>query len=311
MTRRRIAITGATGFIGGAIVRELARAGHDMQVLVRPQSIKKSALLPNNVKVTRGSLNDKKSLSSLLSNVDTVIHCAGAVRGATESAFISTNATALGDLVEVVGQEPGIERFLLVSSLAASSPEVSPYAASKKAGEELLNSLNSRVSCTIFRPSAVYGPGDTELLPLFKVMKRGFVPIWGTIEQRFSLLYITDFVAAVVNWIAAPNPPSGIYELHDGEPDGYSMKDVTGVAEGVFGRRIRPVAIPAVVLNSLARSNLNLARLIGYAPMLTPWKLRELRYPRWVCDNTEIETALRWEPQIKLARGLTLALATR
>jgi nucleoside-diphosphate-sugar epimerase len=309
VTTRRIAVTGATGFIGGAIVQDLARTGHRIRVLVRPKSIGKTKYLPNSVEVIEGDLSEQTNISDLIGGVDTIIHCAGAVRGGTESAFMRINEDAVRSLVNGAARESTLTRFLLVSSLAASSPEVSPYAASKRAGEDVLNAMNSRTTATIFRPPAVYGPGDTELLPLFKAMSRGFAPIWGVAEQRFSLIYINDFVAAVSCWVADPNPPAGIYELHDGRPDGYSMPDVVALAEDVLQRRIRSIPIPAVVMNSLAQSNLKLARLLGYEPMLTPWKLRELRHPRWVCDNGAITRAFGWQPQVELADGLPRALS--
>jgi nucleoside-diphosphate-sugar epimerase len=63
------------------------------------------------------------------------------------------------------------------------------------------------------------------------------------------------------------------------------------------------------LLDLAAVINLRLARIAGYEPMLTPWKLAELRYPRWVCDNSEFTAATGWEPRISLAQGLPLALA--
>ena len=89
------------------------------------------------------------------------------------------------------------------------------------------------------------------------------------------------------------------------------MDGVIKVAENVLRRRIRPITVPAVVLNILARSNVMLARLFHYEPMLTTWKLRELRYPCWVCDNSGIAEKLAWGPRVQLAEGLSLTLAER
>ncbi len=311
MVGRRIAITGATGFIGGALVRELAHAGHQIKVLVRPQSLAKTRNLPNDIDVILGNLDNEASIQEFLSDADSVIHCAGAVRGATEASFIRTNEKAVHDLVGAVVSEPKIDRFLLISSLAASQPDVSAYAASKKAGEDVLSGADLNCVSTVFRPPAVYGPGDTELLPLFKTMSRGFAPIWNSSEHRFSLIYISDLVSAVTAWVSSSRPPAGIFELCDGQPGGYSMDGVIKVAENVLRRRIRPITVPSVVLNILARSNVMLARLFHYEPMLTPWKLRELRYPRWVCDNSDIAEKLAWEPCVQLAEGLPLTLVER
>ena len=66
MVGRRIAITGVTGFIGGALVRELAHAGHQIKVLVRPQSLEKTRNLPNDIDVIPGNLDNEASIQAFL-----------------------------------------------------------------------------------------------------------------------------------------------------------------------------------------------------------------------------------------------------
>jgi len=309
MPIRSVAVTGATGFIGGAITASLLQQGFQVRALVRPGSSRKP--LPFGVERIVGNLDDPGSIESLLRAADAVIHCAGAVRGAHESTFTHTNVDAVNLLVRVAVHEKSIERFILLSSLAATQPQVSPYAASKQAGEAALKQGGSEISWLALRAPAVYGPRDREILPLFKAMSRGIVPVWGESDARFSLLFISDLVAAVSQCLSCATPVSGIYELHDGRSNGYTMDEIIEIVASVLQRRVYRARIPSGFLDIVASANLRLARIAGYQPMLTPWKLTELRHPRWVCDNSGFTAACGWEPLVSLADGLPLVLADK
>lgn len=306
--KRKVAVTGATGFIGAGIVRQLVLDGYTVRILVRPESMKKAAF-PGRVEIIPGDLQNPASLNEFLTGADTLVHCAGVVRGATQATFERINSEAVRQLVTIASQKQDLHRFLLISSLAASQPHLSPYAASKRGGELAMDTAPSHLTCLALRPPAVYGPGDKELSPLFKAMARGFAPRWAPAENRFSLIFVTDLVSAVIRWLASPVPVSGIYELHDGHDGGYSMDEINAIAESVLKRRIRQVRVPAYLLDGIAMMNMALASVIPFQPMLTPWKLRELRYPRWVCDNSAFAGATAWEPEISFSAGLSLALA--
>ena len=68
--------------------------------------------------------------------------------------------------------------------------------------------------------------------------------------------------------------------------------------------------LPPMALDAVARVNWLGATVLGYAPMLTPAKLRELRHPDWVCGWRELAAALSWQPRVALAEGLRLTLST-
>ena len=220
-----VAITGATGFVGSAVARRLTAAGHRIQALIRPASIHKQ---PADIAARwiKGDLDDRQSLYRLVNGVDVVIHCAGAVRGTTLETFNRVNADGLAHLIRVMAEQNPRPRLLSMSSLAAREPHLSQYAASKRQGERILVEQGQQLSWTIYRPSAVYGPGDREILPIFKWMTRGFAPVLGSGNGRFSLIYVKDLAEAVVKWLDHDGCQSGTYELHDGQPGGYSWHDV-------------------------------------------------------------------------------------
>jgi hypothetical protein len=93
------------------------------------------------------------------------------------------------------------------------------------------------------------------------------------------------------------------FTLDDGKPGGY---DWTEISQAVAGRAVRRLQVPTWLLESLAHGNLLAARLLHYAPMLTPGKARELQQSRWLCDNRALTLATGWQPQIDLAAGARL-----
>jgi uncharacterized protein YbjT (DUF2867 family) len=83
----------------------------------------------------QGDLDDERSLRALVSGADAIVHCAGTVRGADAASFERINADGTRRLVDAAATLPDAPRFLLMSSLAARTPQLSPYAASKRHGE--------------------------------------------------------------------------------------------------------------------------------------------------------------------------------
>ena len=270
-----IALTGATGFIGSILARRLINAGYKIQAFVRPTS-NRNRLAGSGVQWIEGTLDDLDSLRCLVQNADTVVHCAGAVRGNSEKQFNHINVEGVADLVHAAVEQHPLPRFLLISSLAARQPHLSPYAASKRRGEETLAAKAGDMYWTAFRPSAVYGPGDRELLPLFRWIGRGIAPILGSKDARFSLLHVDDLVEAVRLWLEHGRQNKGVFEIHDGHPQGYSWEEVIAITAALNARRVMHLMVPQWVLQSLAVLNLMAAKTLGYKAMLTPGKVREL-----------------------------------
>lgn len=302
-----IALTGATGFIGAALTRRLAATNRKIQALIRPASTHRQPAEPT-VRWIKGDLEDSDSLCRLVEGADAVIHCAGAVRGATREQFNRVNADGLARLVLATKAQQPAPRFLLISSLAAREPHLSPYAASKRQGETELAEKADGLSWTIYRPCAVYGPGDREMLPVLRWMAKGIAPVLGDGNRRFSLLYVKDLVEAIIQWLDLNCCQSGIYEIHDGNPGGYSWHDVINTVRQLRAKDIVRLKVPLVLVRLVAAINLLAARAFGYAPMLTPGKVRELCHDNWICDNKALHAATGWSPRTLLPEGLQQTL---
>ena len=303
-----IALTGATGFIGGALAKRLAGAGWHVKALVRSLS-KTRALQQLNLEIVQGDLADDTALRSLLDGVHAIVHCAGAVRGVDYHDFFPVNVAGTERIAALASLMTPAPRFIALSSLAAREPHLSPYAASKHEGELVLRQAAGPMPLTILRPPAVYGPGDREMLPLLLLLMRGFAVMLGSEGSRFSMLYVDDLAAAIERCLVAGDSGRGTFALHDGHVGGYSWEAIVELATPVRGRPIRRLRLPRGLLTGLAVMSSHWGRLSGTAPMLTPGKVRELTHADWVCDNAEVSRALDWAPEIEFADGLRRTLA--
>lgn len=300
---RTVALTGATGFIGSALAHRLHTAGWGVRALMRaPSRIANLATIP--IQFIEGDLADLESLYRLVEGVDDVVHCAGLVRGASLTDFESVNVHGVKNVLQASSEQTRVPRFLLMSSLAAREPLVSPYAMSKFQGEAQLASLAKDMEWMVLRPPAVYGPGDRELRPLLEWMGRGIGLKLGHDQARFSLLYVDDLADAVVMCLDNSFSTSRVLELHDGYLGGYSWNDVIDTVERICQRRVARFSISESMLKCIALCHMTVSRLTGHTPMLTLGKVREFRHHNWVCDNAAVRDAIGWTPKISLDDGL-------
>ena len=125
-------------------------------------------------------------------------------------------------------------------------------------------------------------------------------------NARFSLIHVDDLASAVLRWLEADTGYGRIFELDDGHPGGYDWNAVRTLAGRALGRvgPVRQLPIPLSLLRLAAWANLCAARLLGYAPMLTPGKVREITHQDWLCDSHDFADATGWRPIIGLESGL-------
>jgi len=149
-----VAMTGATGFIGQTICRLLHDEGWKVRALVRSEA-RAQVLKGVADEWMLGDLDDRVSLEKLIVNVRAVVHCAGAVRGASRQAFDRVNVDGVRNLTDAVLASPYPPRLLCLSSLAAREPRLSFYAASKRKGEQVLEQKAQALNWIALRPPAV------------------------------------------------------------------------------------------------------------------------------------------------------------
>ncbi|MGN7929928.1 NAD-dependent epimerase/dehydratase family protein [Sphingopyxis sp. 22461] len=278
-------MTGATGFVGGATMRDAVAAGWHVRALTRrPQPAR------DGVTWVAGALDDKDSLAEMAKGSDVVMHIAGVVNVPTRAAFEAGNATATANVVDAA-RGAGVTRFIHVSSLAAREPGISNYGWSKERAEAVL--MASGLDWTIVRPPAVFGPGDTEMLDLFRMARRGIALVP---SGRMSAIYVDELARLLVTLAADRGASIGqIYEPDDGKPTGWSHRGFArAVARAVGRQRLSTVATPALLLRAGGR----LDKLVRRSrAKLTPDRARYIAHPDWVATEGACPPAALWRPE--------------
>jgi nucleoside-diphosphate-sugar epimerase len=290
--RPTVALTGASGFVGTRLADHLLAAGHRVRALSRTRG-----RCPSHPELEEihGSLETPEALSELVAGSDCLIHLAAAIGGRNRQDFERVNAIGTRRLIEAAEREnPGC-RLIHVSSLAARAPELSHYAHSKRAAEQLVES--SHLDWLILRPPAVYGATDPALAPLWQALAKGWLIQIGPRRARFSMLHVDDLCAAIVSLTSHRWPNQRKLCLDDGRSGGYGWADLSTLASRLRGRRIRTLRLPSFILAGAALGNLAVSRWKGHPPLLTPGKVRELTHPDWVCGDNAAGLLPDWRPK--------------
>lgn len=286
-----LAITGATGFVGGHLLHRAVARGHGIRALMRrPQ--------PDfqHVEWIAGALDDAESLATLARGADAVIHVAGMINAPSRAAFAECNVAGTERLI-AAAKRAGVRRFVHVSSLAAREPAISDYGWSKNLSERVVE--GSGLDWTIVRPPAVYGPGDRETLDLFRMAGRGFVLL--PPRGRISLIHVADLADLLLACLDAPQTVGRIYEPDDGTHCGWSHEDFARALGRARGRKVRALSIPAPVMRLGARLDRAARR---DKAKLTPDRARYFAHPDWVARPERHPPARLWSPKILTEKGL-------
>lgn len=298
---RVVAVTGATGFLGLHLVRALAHEGARIRILARRDPAHEF-WRGIAFDVVPGSLENPQSLERLAAGADAVVHAAGLIKARNRAEFLRANRDGTRAVAQAVRQYAPAARFVAVSSLAAREPQLSPYAASKRAGEEAARAVygNAQKQFVIVRPPAIYGPWDRETLAIFKAASHAAVPVFGS--GRTAIVHATDAAAAIAR-LAMGAGAAGLYALADTSPAGYPVKELLGEAARAVGGNPRFVRIPDGVLLAAGQASAWWGRLNGRAPIFTLGKAREMLHPDWSVAPGEMLPSAIYQPKIGISEG--------
>ncbi len=283
-----VALTGATGFVGGHVLDALRTAGVPRRLLVRRTGRLAGGPWPGEV-VVEGSLEDDAALRALVRGAGTVMHVAGLVRASHAADFERANAAGTARLLDAMTVVAPKARLLYVSSLAAAGPSpvvegrspdqppapVSAYGRSKLHGEEIVRAWRS--PWVILRPPAIYGPRDRDVLQFFRLAARGVVPLPAG-ERWVTVTHVADVVRAI---LAAGCRATNLI-LHLGEPSPWRLHElITTLARAGGVRRPHMPAVPRLLLLAAGVAGDTLQRLGARGVAMTSDKARELLVRHW------------------------------
>ncbi|MEM9500722.1 MAG: NAD(P)H-binding protein [Pseudomonadota bacterium] len=287
----RLALTGATGFVGAATLDAALAKSNTVRALTR-----RDQTPHERVEWVSGSLSDPQAIADLCEGVDAVIHIAGLTNTPDIAEFESANVTGTDHLIHAA-QQVGIKRFVFVSSLSAREPKLSAYGASKARAETLVEA--SGLDWTIVRPPAVYGPRDGDMFELFRSAKMGIVPL--PPGGATSIVHVNDLAELLVA-LAARKKAKAIFEPDDGREGGWAHKELAQAIghavgkSGVFAPHLPPwMLIAAAGFDRLLR---------GDRAKLTADRVGYMCHPNWVARFDKAVPPDLWAPKIGGEEGL-------
>jgi len=311
----KVLLTGASGFLGSHIAETLVSEGYEVRALVR-RSSKVAHLEDLGVDLAYAVLERGEGLREAMDGVDAVVHGAAITKGRTEAEFLEVNDGGTRHLLEAASAvAPGLRRFVFVSSLEALGPSpdgrpltedappnpITRYGRSKVAAEATVRSFADRLPVVILRPTAIYGPRDTEILELFKVAKLGVVPMLGAPTTKLTVVHGADCARAVVAAIDGDPESGAVYHVSDGQI--YDWTTIGDAVAAAFGGRGLRVPVPKRLLMARALAFETWGKLRDRAVMETREKV-EVLTSHQVCVPDRLERDLGWSARIPLADGI-------
>jgi uncharacterized protein YbjT (DUF2867 family) len=243
-----ILITGATGFIGRALVRQLFETGYPVRTLLRPSPRTPRLPMGVPVEVAVVSLGDLRGLSAALRGVDVIFHLAGSEHQGRNATLLTTDIRGTFNLAQAARQA-GVKRLIYLSHIGADKASAFPVQKAKGLAEE--NLRKSGVPYTIIRSSIVYGPEDHFTTDLANLLRHspGIFPLPGDGQTRIQPLWVEDLVTSLVWAMENPDTIDQIYEI--GGSEYFTLRQALEIIMRATGTGRWLVPIPAPFLRGL------------------------------------------------------------
>lgn len=234
MTIKKICVVGGAGFVGSSIVSKLDAAGYQVKVLTRHRERAKHLILLPNVQVQTCDVHNDIALRASLKGSDAVINLVGILHQSKHNAFDTVHHLLPKRLVQMC-DDLAIERFIHMSALGTSQQAPSAYLRSKAKGEIALSQFKGGVDMTTFKPSVIFGRGDS-FISLFASLIR-FMPIifLAKPDAKFQPIWVEDVATMFVNSIQNTDTYAKSYELAG--PKIYTLVELVKLTMQVLGKK--------------------------------------------------------------------------
>ena len=308
--RRRILVTGATGFIGRHLIGELS-AQHYVRALARRTSRIEFLQQYKHVDIMYGDLDTGQGLDDALRTIDLVIHCAARTNATTYYQYHQTNTMGTYHLVQAM-QRMSVDTMLFLSTNAVSGPssslhpvcegdEVRPisyYGSTKKRAEDII--IQSGLHYLILRPVAVYGPYDMDMLRYIRLIAQGICPVIGFGEKYLNLIYVKDLVRLILMCVSHNSFENEVFFVHDGQC--YQFTHIVRTISQLLGRRVHIVRVPKSI--AMLYSIFNEVFIHPAKRLIRRDKIYELACQYWLCSTERLQQRFNFKPRYTLSEGM-------
>jgi nucleoside-diphosphate-sugar epimerase len=312
--RGKLLITGGSGFVAYHIICRALQEGLEVHVSTRPSS---ATVHLKELDINYSTLNfaDPGSLQKELEQkqYDYIIHAAGSTRASSQEQYNLVNAVYTSNLAKAASvAEIPLKKFVFVSSLAAVGPSqagminenvpmqpVTGYGKSKLLAEQMLKELPG-LPLIIFRPTAVYGPREKDILMVFKTISRGLEPYIGRKEQELSFVYVKDLAKLMVS--SLDSEISGkAYNISDGNI--YDKYALAAITKSIINKKTFRLHLPVGLIRMIAGVLEAAGSINRNTPALNREKIAELT-ASWACNIEPAKADLNFNPAYDLQAGL-------
>ncbi|MBC7886148.1 MAG: NAD(P)-dependent oxidoreductase [Saprospiraceae bacterium] len=318
MIKEKILITGANGFIGTFLVEEALKRGLEVYAAIRKNS-NISSIKDLNITFLEFDYMDVNQMSSFFTKYQFtyVIHNAGVTKSPDPGEYLRVNRDYLINVIEAI-RKSGItlKKFLFVSSLAATGPadfqkngilsqDVIPYPVTyygkSKLEAEIYLTQQRDIPFLIIRPTAVYGPGEKDLLNVFQMINRRIELNAGFLPQHLTFIYVKDLARLMILAIFSPYKHKA-YFATDGHV--YTGDAFSGFIRESLNKRTFKIRLPIPVIKLVAFVSEKAAGIWDSYPPLNIDKVNEIKARNWKCDVLDLETELEFKAEYDLTKGI-------
>lgn len=309
---KTIAVTGGTGFVGGALSRALLEKGYAVRIISR----RAPARPLEGVQYAQADFSDAANLGRALEGADAAVHLAAALFCRCEEDFIRANAAGTANLAAAANAVSTLKKFIYISSLAAGGPSsaesprteaqpetpVSAYGRSKLGGE-LATRTFTNGTFVILRPPIVYGKKDSGLSKIAEWVRKGVMVNAGSAGGRFSFIYVEDLVKAIIEALETDKFDGGVFYVCEGRT--YAWREfITLLADGMGVKMPFMLSLPPWAVYAVGWLYESVTALTGAEPVMNRDKAREAAAPNWTASPALWEKAAGRSDWTPLAEGI-------